>query len=262
MCPYTVTPLFFLGRYGGQAVLGLKSDMPNATFADNWVLADDTAVHEIGHVLNGLHEKQSGGISDPKPTNNNQAIVTQFTDPNAELDGEQSIMGGYRENWCTTQYSSNPINQICPRKLSFSNQRPLNDFVNFTHTFSDGTFIGAPDRNNASYFTQTSIPTVSDYRSDPAPPTGAPSLSITSQQCYGLNDLNWSSVSIATFYIVYKSFDYSFPSHQRFYIGLDNNLFINIPSQTPRYYRVKACNSGGCGPDSNTVTGNYVNYCM
>lgn len=251
----------YQGRIGGQAELGLKSNMPNTTLTDNWALADDTAVHEIGHVLNGLHEKQDDTVSDPKPTHNNQAIVTRFTDLNAEFEGEQSIMGGYRENWCSTQYSSNPINQTCPRVLSFSNQRPINDYVDFPRKFSDGTFIGALDRNNATYFTQIAIPTVSDYRTDPLSPSAAPSLSITSQQCYGFNDLNWTNVSNATFYITQKSSSSAFPSHKMIYRGVDNQLIINATPIT-RYYRVLACNSGGCGPSSNVVASSYVNYCM
>src|SRR5690554_5526008 len=66
--------IYFTGRFGGQAELGLKANKPNATFADNWALADDTAVHEIGHVLNGLHTHIVAG--DPQPTHNNQGITT------------------------------------------------------------------------------------------------------------------------------------------------------------------------------------------
>jgi hypothetical protein len=51
-----------------------------------------------------------------------------------------------------------------------------------------------------------------------------------------------------------------FNSPLRFYNCMNSQLFVDYKSIA--FYRVKACNEGGCSGYSNQVTGVYINGCQ
>lgn len=241
------------GRVGGQAqpfAVGPYDDNSVdrfTNFSDNYALGDLTAIHEIGHLFGGLHAVQSGTISDPSPTSNNQAIVSAN-------HAEQTMMGGYRDPDCefVEPTGGTVPTQSCVRIEEFS-KMPAG-------TFSDSSATGSSTQNNAAYFENTTMPEISGYASDPAAPSSAPTLSITNFNCYGQNGLDWGLISLANSYQVYRSNYSNFASPVRVYTGFDNYLFANHTQDA--YYRVKACNEGGCSGYSNQVFGDYRAGCF
>lgn len=241
------------GRVGGKAELfdpdvsADNSDNRFTNFSDNYALGDLTALHEIGHVFGGLHALQSGTTDDPYPTDNNQAKVS--TDKE-----EQTLVGGYRVSGCGFVYPTGGTvpTQSCVRIEEFS-KMPAG-------TFSDSSATGSSTRNNAAYFDDTTMPEISGYASDPAAPSSAPTLSVTNFDCYGQNGLDWGLITLANSYQVYRSNYSNFASPVRVYTGFDNYLFANHTQDA--YYRVKACNEGGCSGYSNQVFGDYRAGCF
>lgn len=242
------------GRVGGVAFLFRAPPEDNsqnryANFADNYALGDLTAIHEIGHVFGGLHATQQGGYGDPYPWNNNQAIVS------ADLN-EQTIMGGYQWPGCdfVLPTTGNYVNQACIRKETFSKLQITGD------TFNDNSPTGSSTRDNKTYIRDVSMPEVSEYSANPPIPGSAPSLSVTNYNCFGENHLDWSEVNLANSYEVFRSENSGFNSPLRIYNGMNSQLFVDYKSIA--FYRVKACNEGGCSGYSNQVTGVYINGCQ
>ena len=86
------------------------------------------------------------------------------------------------------------------------------------------------------YFAGTSLPS--------APPAPA-SLSVSPSFCFSWASLNWSSSAGATSYEVEISYQSNFPFAWNVYAGPGTYLNFN-GGWNPDYYRVRACNSGGC----------------
>ncbi|HEV7516627.1 MAG TPA: hypothetical protein VGR07_10040, partial [Thermoanaerobaculia bacterium] len=96
------------------------------------------------------------------------------------------------------------------------------------------------------YFAGTPLPS--------APP--ASSLSVYPDNCYGQASFEWTSSTGATSYEIEQSFYSNFSYAWTVYAGPDTSLFYDGGTGT-NYYRVRACNSGGCsgyGNGNHSVT--------
>lgn len=72
----------------------------------------------------------------------------------------------------------------------------------------------------------------------------APSLTVTSAMCYGLNDASWSAPSGATSYRLYTSAGTNPNNAGEVYSGPNRGYALNVTSTTNVW--VKACGTGGC----------------
>ena len=78
------------------------------------------------------------------------------------------------------------------------------------------------------------------------PPPVQVSLTVTSEYCYGYVTLAWSSLPYVTRYELYKSRYSNYSGQTRVYNGSATSKFLNAGTGT-WYFRVRACNSAGCG---------------
>jgi len=88
----------------------------------------------------------------------------------------------------------------------------------------------------------------SEYRYCPSSATPMPPLNLTAYNgnCYGHNDLIWSSTCEGTTrYELYRSTSPSFSSQTLESSGL--NLLKHVVVSQTSYYRIRACNANGCG---------------
>lgn len=96
----------------------------------------------------------------------------------------------------------------------------------------------------------------------PSPPPAPASFSVWPAYCYALAWLSWSSSAGATSYEVEISYANNFPISWIAYAGPGTSVNFN-GGFNPDYYRVRACNSGGC---SSYVNGNtpvfYYDPCL
>jgi len=223
------------GRVGGQArgptQYNTNGNNANAVSVDSYLLADNTGIHEVGHVFGGFHPL------DPNAVNPRLGMINP-------ANNWQSIMGGYDPGCDFTG-----PNSTCVR---------INRFTNPNQTYLGGP-LGSGTQNMSSWLL-TAMNTVSNYKNFipqiPSAPTNLVSNPIG--HC-GITTLTWSGNDSKTL------------EYQVFY---DNNSGFSSPVMTVRgigdintatkqkvtssdntgYFRVKACNAGGCSLYSNQVT--------
>jgi Zn-dependent metalloprotease len=106
--------------------------------------------------------------------------------------------------------------------------------------------------------------TSADCTSPPPILAGPPaSVSATSLQCFGQNNLSWSAVSGATSYEIYRSNYPSFTSGSYYASTTNTNRMVVVSKYTSQiYFKVKACNEGGCSVlSSDYGRGTFTNSC-
>ncbi|WP_395374748.1 hypothetical protein [Marinicella sp. W31] len=231
----------FSGHIGGQAD-GIL-DGPYALVADNYIgLAGDYSdVHELGHVFGGYHPQ------DGNAGTYNRGLI----DTSDQNNMWQTMMGSYQTTAEGPCVFTGPIVQTCERIPYFSNP---------SKTYN-GNPMGSSSSNMTAYL-NFGMNVVSNYAPDPVPPPPAPAnFTVTSEECWGLNNLSWSPVSGATSYQVFRSTHPFFYSPSQIYSGTLTQTNINVPSGT-WYLRVKACNASGCGGFSPIKSATRVSYCQ
>jgi matrixin len=90
------------------------------------------------------------------------------------------------------------------------------------------------------YFAGTPLPS--------APPT--PTLTVTPELCYGQASFSWTSSAGANSYELEQSNFSNYSWAWTVYVGADNNFFHDGGGGTS-YYRIRACNAGGCSAYGN-----------
>lgn len=258
------------GFYPGDAGLSDPSSSPFAMTNSTYVLGDLTALHEIGHSLGGSHADATDGQGVQGFAYSSRAHGRE----NNNAGQWQTIMGGYTTSRCVFDASeADPASQPCERIAYFSNP-DLTALVNGqtvvigtnsndgSNTPRDG---GQRHADMETWLESTGMPIVSGYTQNPPAPSSAPTLSVIPGFCFGQSWVNWTSVTGASSYRLFRSFSPSFSAPSVIYDGSGNSTLVNIPGPPEPgtwYMRVKACNAGGCSGWSNQQSASWVNGCF
>ena len=90
-------------------------------------------------------------------------------------------------------------------------------------------------------------------------PPAAPTLTVTSELCFGSNDAEWTAPSGAANYELWGSSSSTFSFSGLYYSGPDTFFYPNVGATT--YFHVRACNANGCSAFSNSRRATYTNGC-
>lgn len=236
------------GRIGGVVAALGDSIHPFALVSDNYALADLTGPHEIGHVLGGGHEDDD--LRYPY-------FARGFA--NRTSCAWQTVMGGYTgyQNGfgCDFDYTqTNPQFQPVSRLPRWSSPS-----VSY-----QGVPTGSSFQNMRSAL-ESLMPTAASWVSDPPPPPPQnPPSSISAHpfSCNGSWEFVWPTVSGATGYRLYRSSTSSFSnpvlSHQTGY----TSAVVNVGTSGTSYFRVQACNAGGCSGYSSQASATGYSGCI
>lgn len=239
-----------VGGYGALYGTGLTGaaigSNPFAALADNYSTSsgDLTGVHEIGHVLGGKHAADNSNIPPNFPLYSRGFV---YTSSNSDF---QTIMGGYATSGCNFNGPYPPYS--CERIAKFSN--PVLQHNSQT--------IGIANNRDMKSWLNTKMTGISNWTGDPLQVPSSPSLSTSSDSCYGFNSASWNSTSGVTEYKLYKSTYSNFQYPSLMYNGVNTTAFVNVNSGSTWYLRVKACNAAGCSAYSNQATAYYYNGCQ
>lgn len=220
------------GRVGGIAH-SFNAESPFALSTDNYALDDYTALHEIGHVLNGFHEDcpdstNCGKVYSPAPW--------------------QTLMGGYDDPACEFD-----VSLTCERIRYFSNPS-----VSY-----GGVSTGDSGVHDMESALESTMVAVSSWRDDgdPVAPGVPSSITRVNEYCYGANTIDWSAVTGADSYRLYESSSSAFTSPVVVYTGTNTEAGVTVPNGSTRYYRVRACDDDGCSNYTSQVFGTYYPGC-
>lgn len=238
------------GRLGGAAWL-----IPPVTYPDHprpfsntthtYALGDLTAIHEIGHVLNGLHEYdcQDGTIP---------SYACGYAPSHCDW---QTMMGGYGQ--CGFDWGVDPGQQSTVRIARWSNP---NVTYNDEPTGVAGSQPHEPPVRHMAQALNENMPKAANWKGVQATPPSAPDpISASYSGCGGANSVHWTAQSGTVEYRLFRSSSPGFTDPVLMYSGPDTSTTIIV--QQTSYVRVKACNSGGCSPYSSQVIAEYHNYC-
>ncbi len=88
-----------------------------------------------------------------------------------------------------------------------------------------------------------------------------PKLTVTSNLCFGSNDVSWTAVSGATYYELWGSAFTNFTPQSVWYSGSFTSYSTTTNLRNTIYFHVRACNTSGCSAFSNTGAARYFNGC-
>lgn len=234
------------GRIGGVVTSIGDSIHPFALVTDSYALADLTGPHEIGHVLGGGHEDDDLRFPSFARGFANRPSCTW-----------QTVMGGYTgyQNGfgCDFDYTQpNPQLQPVSRLPRWSSPS----------VFYQGVPTGSSFQNMRSAL-ETLMPTASSWVSDPPPPPNPPSsISAHPFSCNGRWELVWPTVSGATSYRLYRSSSFSFSNPVLAYQTGYTSAVVNVGTSGTSYFRVQACNAGGCSGYSSQASATGYSGCI
>lgn len=236
------------GRIGGAAWLIPSAEYPDhpdpfSNTTHTFALADLTAIHEIGHVLNGLHEDncQIGTIP---------SYGCGYAPTHCEW---QTIMAGYGQ--CGFDFGQDPDQQPTARIARWSNPD-----VTYNSEPTGVAGSGPAGRNMAAAL-EINMPHAATWKgAQPSPPWAPNPISALHFPCWGHNTINWTEKLGATEYRLYQSHSSSFSSPQLVYSGPNTGITLNVGQTT--WLRARSCNAGGCSPDSDQVVAHYTGNCM
>lgn len=201
---------------------------------DDYAMGDLTALHEIGHLLNGEHEDH---------TSSNRGKI-------ANDESWQTVMGGYVE--CSFVPLLLPAS--CERVPYFSSAN--------TNVEYNGVDTGDSTRDMETEL-ESSMVAVSAWRDDgdPTAPDIPSSITRTNEFCNGLHTIDWSTVPDADAYRLYRATNAAFTSPVVIYTGASNAASDTVPSGFTHYYRVRACEDSGCCNYSSQVSATHYAGC-
>ena len=246
------------GRIGGQGLFIDQYPDHNEPFSvttHTFALADLTAIHEIGHVLNGAHAHPGHCWFQGVPTEPYYACGHA-----PEHCEWQTMMGGYFQ--CNTfDPDLDPGQQVTVRIARWSNPDVYydNEPTGVPNRSSTGG-VDAQKRHMAKAL-NTNMPVAAAWKGTQATPPSAPDpVSASPFYCWGMNSVSWTTQSGTAEYRLFSSSSSNFTNPTLMYSGPDTSTTVNV-GQTS-YMQVKACNSGGCSPYSSQVVAHYYNGCM
>lgn len=225
------------GHVGGQAAGALIKSLAYGVSADNYLgsAGDYTGVHEIGHILGGLHPQAYDG------SGYHYGIIE-----NANPAEWQSMMGGYTESSGNCPFTGIGSTQ-CLRIPYFSNP-------NRTY---NGKPLGAANANMTLHL-DYSMSVASNWQPDPPPPTTPTGLTVTSEKCYGLNQISWNPVANVDEYKLYRA---GYTGPVLVYSGNSTETWVVVSTGGWALW-LEACNGSGCSASTSSVYASYTNYCM
>jgi len=241
-----------LDRIGGIAYqYSALIDDPYVVTMDTYAIGDFTALHEIGHVLGGVHQDWS---------------VTQIQSwyPDIESDSRgymaddqdwQTIMGAYNYTGCDV-----PINlpADCVRIPLWSNPSKSYDGETRGQTHVNAT--ATPFSANMASALSVQMPVVAAYESYPYSAPGTPS-NIDVEECFSQNIVTWDATTNAEDYqVLYSAFS-NFTNPEVIYFGSHEYVRVVVSQQSTKYIKIRSCNGSGCGSYSSTLTLTYNGYC-
>lgn len=242
------------GRIGGIVSSIYTAAQPLAMTTDTYALGDLTASHEIGHLLGGNHEIDM----DNWCLEVYGVICSEYGD-GAPAHGKGYASNG--ENWQTMMggYWGCPFVLLPGQPACVRLNRWSNPAISY-----QGESTGVANESDMESALEVTAPIVSGWTSYPDPaPIIAPGLSGSPGYCYGFNVLNWTSVNNTTHYQLFESATAAFlGGGSRVSISGGVLKAINIPYNSTRYYKVRACNGNGCSPYSNIKSASYYNGCL
>lgn len=232
------------GRVGGKG-FPFYELQPWAFSTDTYALGDLTAVHEFGHVFDGIHNSKSVNTS-PAP-NQGKTFLSL-------LDNWQTIMGSYGYRTCE-------FIEILPPAPYVSQCERIGYFSNPNLTYG-GITLGDSDRNMKQHL-EVTMPEVSLWNDTLAAVPDVPTpIIVVAALCYGLNIVIWEAESFVTEYRLYSSLSSNFANPVLIYNGLVPTADINVFSNNTWYLRAQACNSGGCSAYTEQVSASWHNGCL
>jgi len=241
-----------LGRIGGLAwVLRSAGNPAYGLSTVTYALGDFTALHELGHVLGGLHE-YVGDVDQAKAAAGVPDCARGWAGSTQDW---MTIMGGYGNQTCPFEISQpDPTQQPCTRLPIWSN--PM-----LTH---NGEPAGDEDTADMALALEMTMPIAASWEVFPvAKPHSAPSAAAISQFCWGANNIVWGELTGADQYQLVGSSSPTFSGGEFLeYSGLDTQTEVLVPQSPTFYFRVRGCNGNGCGPWSNSVEANWFGGCL
>lgn len=213
-----------------------SGDPPWGVVSDSWALGDYTFPHEIGHLVQGKHQQESG------------STVCHFTGRGYEIG---PFPGDPRTMMAVCSY----FGMCTQRQLYFSNPNQQTN---------DGEPRGQPAYANTSKTLKQRMPDAANYLPNPQRPPAPASVNVQPMQCYGQNLVSWSDSDPVHEYQVFRSDTSSFANQILIYKGRNNALgFFVGQSASPDYIRVRACNAGGCSAYTpGDQAGTYTDGCL
>ena len=88
-----------------------------------------------------------------------------------------------------------------------------------------------------------------------------PTLTVTSNLCFGSNDVNWTAVSGATYYELWGSTFVNYTPQSLWYSGPFTSHSTTVNPIPNTFFHVRACNTSGCSAFSNTGVARYYHGC-
>jgi len=241
-----------LGRIGGLAwVLRVDGAPPYGLSTSTYALGDFTALHEIGHILGGLHEFVG-------PIDQAQAAAGVPDCARGWAGSTQdwmTIMGGYGHDTCPFDVSEpDPTKQPCTRL-------PLWSSPSLTH---NGEPAGDADTAHMAVALEMTMPIAAAWESFPTPkPQSAPTATAISQFCWGGNYIVWGGLSDADEYQLIGSTSPAVIGDAFLeYSGSGTQTEVIVPQTPTFYFRARGCNGNGCGPWSNSVQASWFSRCL
>jgi hypothetical protein len=236
-------------RCGAATSLDAQTPIPSqAAFAVvdiSCASADHTFTHEIGHILGGNHDQNSYRVFG--------LAIPDAIDPYAF--GFFQIPGQLRTLMGSSQWHNNTCSTTGCMRLNYWSD-PFNYYVTANGYYPLGSQFDDPasmaDVLDGDSFVPSTIAMVANYR---IPLIAAPSIPgnvFAYAQAGQVFNISWShSTGTVEWYELQQSASPSFSFPDVRYTGLNNYASVVIMTcsgPSVAYFRLRACNSGGCSP--------------
>jgi len=245
--PDCVTGFPHLGRVGGIAS-PYNESQPYGLSTVSYALGDLTAPHEIGHILGGQHEIESEqSVYSGAP----ECARGYVLDKQVTGDPFQTMMGGYEHVDCPFQSLQDPTD--CVRLPIWSNP-------DLTH---QGGVAGDEETAFMARALDMTMPEVAEWDEYPGPAPGSPSApGVQSQQCYGLNIVDWPQDADVDKFQLFTSLASSNDDWSLAYHGSGTSTGVIVPSGDAMNLRLRGCNGSGCSDYSALAYAFYYPDCL